>query len=206
MKSLTFRLLLLMLASGLGLWLGAGSRSAAAGKVTVQRENPGKSLIADAFSFNILMARAELAEPQTVQSTRPAAPAAVVVAQSEPVETVEAPVRVALQFHPPGPLGIHPLAPPRVRPAGAWQIRVEGQMARLRQTENQVQVILRGLPGLKLAERERFEKKLQCELQRASRTLETLTLDEPAGGPEPPALPEVPVQDAPGDAVPNCGN
>ncbi len=200
LKSLTFRLILLTLASGLGLWLGAGSRSAAAGRVKVQGENPGKWLIADAFRFDLLLARAEPAAPPAVPAESQTRPAAVVVAQSEPVETVKAPMRAALILHEPGPRIIHP----RVRPNGAWQMRVEGQMADLRQTETRVQEILKGLPGLAPAEREMVQKRLQCELQRASKALERLALDEPMGGPEPSVTAEVPGENTPLAAPPGC--
>jgi hypothetical protein len=208
LSSLSFRLILLMLASGLGLWLGAGARSATAGKVTVQRENPGKWLIADAFRFDILLARAEPAKPpadasaaRTESQTRPAA---VVVARSEPVETVEVPLRVALDLRGPGPLRIHARMQPENRPAGVWRMRIEGQVAQLRQTERQTQEILRGLPGL--APVEMIQKRLECELQRASKTLEALELDEPAPGPATGAAAEVSVVGTPHATPPGCTN
>lgn len=199
LTSVTFRLILFTLASGLGLWLGAGSRSAVAGKATARRENPGKWLIADAFRFDILLARAEPAEPQAVQATSQTAPATVVVAQSEPVATVEAPMTATLCLQGPGPR-IHP----RVRPTGPWQVRIVGQVAQLRQTNSHVQEVLKGLPGLMPVERQKLQERLQCELQRASEALETLTLDEPMGGPEIPALPEVLVVSTPEAATPGC--
>ena len=197
LRSVTFRLILLTLASGLGLWLGAGSRSTVAGKATLRSENPRKWLIADAFRFDILLARAEPATP-------PAVPAAVVVARREPVETVEAPMRVALVLPMPGPLRIsprvQPRVPPQMRPASAWQVRIEGRMAHLRQTQNQLQERLTGLP----AERGMTQESLQCELQRASTALETLTLDQAIPGPAIGAAAEFPVEGRPLAATPGC--
>lgn len=204
LRSVTFRLVLFTLASGLGLWLGAGSRSTIPGRATVRRENPGKWLIADAFRFDILLARAEPATPPAVQAASPAVPAAVVVAQSEPVETVEAPMRVALVLPMPGPLRtsprVQPRLPPQMRPASAWQVRVEGRMAHLRQTQNQLQARLTGLP----AERGMTQESLQCELQRASTALETLTLDQAIPGPAIGAAAEFPAEGRPFAATPGC--
>jgi len=201
LKSLTFRLILLTLASGLGLWLGAGSRSAATGKVTAQGENPDKWLIADAFRFDILLARAEPAAAEAVAAESQTRPAAVVVARIVPVETVESPMRVALVLRVPGPPRV---IRPQMRPTGARQMRIEGQMAQIRQTEERVQGLLKGLPGLMPAEREKVQKRLQCELQRASRTLETLALEEAMDGPETPMAADIPEDGTADAATPSC--
>ena len=199
LTSVTFRLILFTLASGLGLWLGAGSRSTLPGRATAQNENPGKSLIADAFRFDILLARAEPATPPAVQAASPAVPAEVVVAQSEPVATVQAPMRAMLCLQGPAPR-----IQPRVRPAGPWQARIAGQVAQLRQTNIHLQEVLKGLPVLMPADRQKLQVNLQCELQRASEALETLTLEQPMGEPERPAMPEVPVVTPLETAAPGC--
>ena len=201
LRSVTFRLILFTLASGLGLWLGAGSRSTLPGRATVRSENPGKWLIADAFRFDILLARAEPATPPAVQAACPAVPAAVVVAQSEPVATVQAPMRAMLCLQGPAPR-----IQPRVRPAGPWQARIAGQVAQLRQTNIHLQEVLKGLPVLMPADRQKLQVNLQCELQRASEALETLTLEQPMGGPERPAMPVVPDVSPRETAAPGCGN
>ena len=202
LRSVTFRLILFTLASGLGLWLGAGSRSTLPGRATVRSENPGKWLIADAFRFDILLARAEPAAPPAVQAASQTVPAAVVVAQSEPVATVEAPMKATLCLL----QGPAPRIQPRARPTGPWQVRIVGQVAQLRQTNIHVQEILKGLPGLMPADRQKLQVNLQCELQRASEALETLTLEQPMGEPERPAMPEVPVVSPLETAAPGCGN
>lgn len=202
LRSVTFRLILFTLASGLGLWLGAGSRSTLPGRATVRSENPGKWLIADAFRFDILLARAEPAAPPAVQAASQTVPAAVVVAQSEPVATVEAPMKATLCLL----QGPAPRIQPRVRPTGPWQARIAGQVAQLRQTNIHLQEVLKGLPGLMPADRQKLQVNLQCELQRASEALETLTLEQPMGEPERPAMPEVPVVSPLETAAPGCGN
>ena len=201
LRSVTFRLILFTLASGLGLWLGAGSRSTLPGRATVRSENPGKWLIADAFRFDILLARAEPATPPAGQAASPAVPAAVVVAQSEPVATVQAPMRAMRCLQGPAPR-----IQPRVRPAGPWQARIAGQVAQLRQTNIHLQEVLKGLPVLMPADRQKLQVNLQCELQRASEALETLTLEQPMGGPERPAMPVVPDVSPRETAAPGCGN
>jgi hypothetical protein len=192
LRSVTFRLILLTLASGLGLWLGAGSRSTLPGKAAAHSDNPGKWLIADAFRFDILLARAEPATPPAVPAASQTLPAAVVVARSEPVATMEAPMKATLCLQGPA------------RPTGPWQARIVGQVAQLRQTQNQGQERLKGLPGLVPADRQKRQERLQCELQRASEALETLTLEQPMGGPERPAIPEVPVVSPLETVAPGC--
>jgi hypothetical protein len=81
-----------------------------------------------------------------------------------------------------------------------------GQVAQLRQTNIHVQEILKGLPGLMPADRQKLQVNLQCELQRASEALETLTLEQPMGGPERPAMPVVPDVSPRETAAPGCGN
>lgn len=208
LASLTFRLILLVVASAVGLWLGASSRWAAAVKPTVQRVDRGKSLIADAFRFDILLARAEPEARPAAPAESPTAPAAVVVAQSEPVQTVEAPMRVGLELRGPGPRRIHPLMRPQIGPRGrtavAWQIRDEGRMAQFGPTDIQLKEILRGLPGFTPGEQKMIQAKVQCELARVSKKLGTLVRLEPFPRPETEAAAEVSVEDGPSPAPPGC--
>jgi hypothetical protein len=157
-------------------------------------------LIADAFRFDILLARAEPAAPPAVPAASQTVPAAVVVAQSEPVATVEAPMKATLCLL----QGPAPRIHPRGRPAGPWQARIVGQVAQLRQANIHLQEVLKGLPGLMPADRRKLQERLQCELQRASEALETLTLEQPMGGPERPAMPVVPVVSPLETVAPGC--
>ena len=166
--SWAFRLVLLILAGGAGLWLGAGSRTTAAGKPPVQRADPWKSLTADAFRFDILLARSQPAASPVALAERPAAPAAVVVEHTEPVPVVQAPMQAALDL--PGPAQPrlrHPTGPP-ARPAGARQNRVQGRVAQLDQTQERVQAILKALPGLQTALRRQVDAQVQCQLARVA--------------------------------------
>ena len=77
-------------------------------------------------------------------------------------------------------------------------------MAQIRRTEERVQELLKGLPGLMPAEREKVQKSIQCELQRASKALETLALEEAMGGPETPMAADVPEDGTADAATPSC--
>lgn len=186
--SLAFRLILLILAGGVGLWLGAGSRTTAAGKPPVQRSDPWKSLTADAFRFDILLARSQPATPPVAPAVSPAAPAAVVVEHIEPVPTVEAPLQAALELPGPAQLRMRHSIGSRARPAGALQIRVEGRVAQLDQTQQHVQAILKALPGLQTALRRQVDAQVQCQLARVAKQLDEMKADLPPLPPDPPQM------------------
>ncbi|MGO9240580.1 MAG: hypothetical protein ACLQBJ_07185 [Bryobacteraceae bacterium] len=176
---MAFRLILLILAGGVGLWLGAGSRTAAAAKPPVRRADPAKSLTADEFRFDILLSRSQPATPPLAPAASPAPPAAVVVAHTEPVPVVQATVQAALDL--PGPARRqlrHPLGP-RARPAGALQIRVEGRVAPLEVTDEHVQAILTALPAMQTALRRQLDAQVQCELARFAKQLDAIKADLP---------------------------
>jgi len=185
---LAFRLILLILAGGVGLWLGAGSRTTAAGKPPVQRADPWKSLTADAFRFDILLARSQPATPPVAPAESPAGPAAVVVEHTEPVPTVEAPVQAALDLPGTARPRLRHLTGPRARPAGASQIRVEGRVVQLVETDKHVQAILKALPGLQTALRRQVDAQVQCELARVAKQLDQMKADLPQLPPESPQM------------------
>ena len=204
LNSLAFRLILLVLAGGLGLWLGSDSRPVAAGNAVAKQQDAGKSLIADVFRFDILLAQTEPAAEavKTAQpAVEPAAPATVVMAQSQPVPTVEVPLRASLELRIPGPRPI----PAHLRPVRMARPPMLGDLAHLRETQVGVQAVIQDLPGLSLADKRRIEHKVQCELSRASKKLEVLSLEEPPAAPEPPSPPQVLVRASVSDREPNCG-
>jgi hypothetical protein len=205
MGSWTFRLFLLVVASAMGLWLGAGSRTVAAGKPAARRADVGKPLIADAFRFDILLARAEPARKPVVPA---ATPAVTIVACNEPIATAEVPLRVALELRGPGQLRIRPVMKPRKGPRMhqmvALQIRLDGPAAQLAPTEKHVQEFLRGLPGLIKVQRELLQQKLQCELVRASAAAQALTRDERIPVPELDGTFEFPAERTVVTAPPGC--
>jgi len=215
LKSITFRLILWVLAGGIGLWLGAGTRPVAAGNVMAKQHDTGKSLIAEAFRFDLLLAKAEPAaeggrtteaasgaEEAAQPAVEPAEPATVVLAQSQPVSTVEVPLRASLELCIPGPRQI----PAHVRPVRMARPPMLGDLARLRDTQFRVQAVVQDLPGLSLADKRKIEHKVQCELSRASKKLEILSLEEPPATPEPPSPPQVFVRTGASDSDPDCGS
>ncbi len=183
--SLAFRLILLILAGGVGLWLGAGSRTTAAAKPPVQRADPAKSLTADEFRFDILLARSQPATPPLAPAESPAPPAVVVVGHTEPVPVVQAPVQAALDLPGPAQRHLRHLLGPRARPAGALQIRVEGRVAQLEVTDEHVQAILTALPAMRTALRRQLDAQVQCQLARVAGQLDQIKANLP---PLPPPM------------------
>lgn len=92
--SWTSRIILSLLACGIGLWLGTGTRNVAAGGGTAKRPVAPQTAIADLFRFDILLA----GKGSTVKPVRPKPaseiqhklPAEVLVAMGQRPEPVQA--------------------------------------------------------------------------------------------------------------------
>jgi hypothetical protein len=183
-NSWTSRIILWTLASVVGLWLGTGARTAAAGGQASRPSRTAQAAIADVFRFDILLAGkespAEPVRPKAPTATQYNLPAAVLLAMEQRPEPVPSVMPKTLS-------SAHPrfmFAPP-ARPAGPWRMKWDGNMAHLEHAQQALQAALAMVPDLNAADR----KSIQIEVDKACEQIGTLRMqqaDHAPGPPEPP--------------------
>lgn len=185
-RSWTSRIILWTLASGIGLWLGTGARTAAAGGQASRPVASAQAAIADVFRFDILLAgkdsraKRQSVRPQTAPTTKYSLPAAVRLAIGQRPEPVSSPFPQTLSNQ-------HPrfrFALP-VKPAGAMRMKWDERTARLEHTQMDLQRILATVPGLTATDRE----SIQNEVDKACAQIGTLRVERAKYAPEPPEPP-----------------
>jgi hypothetical protein len=182
--SWTPRVILWALACGVGLWLGTGTRSVAAGGQTNRPSAAAQTAIADIFRFDILLAGKEpTAQPVQSKATpgkQYKLPTAVLVAIGQRPE----PVRSAMPKTLACTRARFMIVPP-ASPAGPWHLNLEANMARLEQTKNRLQALLATVQGLTAADR----KSVQMEVDKACAGIGSLQMEQAIQAPEPPEPP-----------------
>jgi hypothetical protein len=186
-RSWTSRIILWTLASVVGLWLGIGSRTAAAGGQNGRPSRTTQTAIADIFRFDILLAGkeppAEQVRPNAPTATRYSLPPAVLLAMEQRPEPVPSAMPKTLSSARPRFM----FSPP-ARPAGPWLMKGDGNMAHLEHTQQAVQAALAMVPDLTAADR----KSIQVEVDQACEQIGSLRMqhaDHVPGPPESPARP-----------------
>lgn len=168
--SWTSRIILSLLACGIGLWLGTGTRNVAAGGGTAKRPVAPQTAIADLFRFDILLAGKEF----TLQPVRPEAapkrqrklPAEVLVAMGQRPEPVSSAIPKTLAC-----------ARPRfmiTAPVGPWRMKLGANMARLEHRQEGVNVLQGTLTGMSAADR----NSIQVELDKACEQIGSLRMEQ----------------------------
>ena len=182
--SWTSRIILWTLACAIGLWLGMGSRTAAAGGKAIGPSVAAKTAIADVFRFDILLAGKEspgTSSPRKAVSEKQFnLPAAVLIALEQRPEPVPSAMPKTLACTRPRFM----LAPP-VRPAGPWRVQLDANMARSEQTQHGLRSLLTTVPGLTVAQR----RSIQAEVEKACEQIGSLRMEETIQAPQPPEPP-----------------
>jgi hypothetical protein len=185
-RSWTSRIILWTLASGVGLWLGTGARTAAAGGQATRPVASAQAAIADVFRFDILLAgkdsraKRQPARPQAASSTQHNLPAAVLLAMNQRPEPVPSPLPQALSNQ-------HPrfrFALP-AKPAGAMRMKWDARTAHLEHTQKDLRRILATVPGLTATDRE----SIQSEVDKACAQVGALRMERAKYASEPPEPP-----------------
>lgn len=183
-RSWTPRIILWTLASIVGLYLGTGTRTVAAGGRASRPVATAQAAIADIFRFDILLAGKE----------QPAAP---VRAKAVPVPKCELPevVLFARQQRPEPVASIMPttlsdphrrwMFTPPAKPAGVWRMKPDERIARLEHTQESLKAVLATVPGLSSADR----KSIQVEVDKACEQMGALRMEQSEHVPEPPEPP-----------------
>jgi hypothetical protein len=160
--SWTPRIILWTLACGVGLWLGTGTRTSAAGGQTSRPSTTAQTAIADIFRFDILLAGKE-PSAQPVQSTKVPEeprklPMAVLVAMQQRPDPVPSVMPKTLSCTRPRFM----ITPPG-RPGRPVSMHLDGNMALLEQTQARLQALLATVQGLTADDR----KSIQSEVDKA---------------------------------------
>jgi hypothetical protein len=137
-NSWTSRILLWTLASVVGLWLGTGARTVAAGGQASRPAGTAQAAIADVFRFDILLAGKESpaaeVRPKAPSATQRNLPAEVLLAMEQRPEPVPSVMPKTLSSgHP------HFMFTPPARPAGPWRMKWDRNMAHLEHTQQALQ-------------------------------------------------------------------
>jgi hypothetical protein len=185
-RSWTSRIILWTLASGIGLWLGMGARTEAAGGQVSRPVASAQAAIADVFRFDILLAgkdaraKQQPARPQTASAPQHSLPAEVLQAMSQRPEPVPSPIPQTLST----PHLRFRFALP-VKPAGVMRMKWDERTAHLEHQQKNLQRILATVPGLTATDRE----SIQTEVDKACAQIGTLRVERVKYAPEPPELP-----------------
>lgn len=185
----------------IGLWLGTTVHPAAARGQVARPSGGYQASIADVFRWDIMLAGKEPQAKPVRQEAAPARkyklPEALLCAleqRPEPVPSVF-PQRLS---------GIHPrfyMAPPS-KPAGAWRMKLDAQMARLEHEQETPRVALPTMPGLSPSDRKSIQNQVDraCAQVRSLRMEQAVRIPDPAepfveltsGWPAPPSSPAMP--------------
>jgi len=186
-RSWTPRIILWTLASVVGLWLGTGARTVAAGGQNSRPSRTTQAAIADVFRFDILLAGkeqpAEQVRPKAPKATQYILPGEVLLAMKQRPEPVASAMPKTLSSARP-----HFMFTPPGKRAGPWRVKWDGNIAHLEHTQQALQAALAMVPDLTAADR----KSIQIEVENAcakvgSRRMEqAIHTPDPAGAPEPP--------------------
>ena len=183
-NSWTARILLWTLTSVVGLWLGTGARTVAAGGQASRPAGTAQAAIADVFRFDILLAGKEPPPAQVHAKAATAAqrnlPPEVLLAMEQRPEPVPSVMPKTLS-------AAHPrfmFAPP-AKPAGPWRMKWDGNMAQLEHTQQALQAALATVPDLSSADR----KSIQIEVDKACQQIGTLRMEQGDRVPGPPDHP-----------------
>ena len=182
------RIILWAFACLVGLWLGAGSRTVAAGGQAPGKTSAAQTALADVFRFDILMAGREpavkRAQPKPAPQKLFNLPETVLLAMAQRPEPVSSAMPKTLSY-------THPrfqIAPP-ARPAGPWRVKLNVEMSHLGQNPKKLHAVLATVPGLSAAD----QKSIQVEVQQACEQVESLRRMQRAiripPPPEPPMEP-----------------
>ena len=156
--ALTPRIILWTLAGAMGLWLGMGSRTVAAGGKTTAPAAAAQTAIADVFSFDILLAgKQPTVHPKAPPAKSPMRlPEVVLVALQQRPEPVQSAmpqtltcVRTRLAMSPPA------------RPGRRWNMELNANLARLEHAHASLVSLLATVPGLSPADRRSIEKQAE---------------------------------------------
>jgi hypothetical protein len=179
--SWTPRIILWTLACCVGLWLGAGTRTSAAGGQTNRPSAAAQAALADIFRFDILLAGKEPIARAVQSKAAPEKqyhlPAAVLVATLQRPEPVSSVMPRTLACTRPRFM----IAPP-ARPAGAWSMNLEANMARLEPTQRGLRALLATVQGLTFTDR----KSIQIEVDKACAQIGVFRSEPMLQAPEPP--------------------
>jgi hypothetical protein len=180
------RIILWTLACGIGLWLGAGTRTSAAGGQTSRPSAAAQTAIADIFRFDILVAGKE-ATAQPVRSAAAAEkqyslPTVVLAAMRQRPEPVPSAMPRTLVCSRPR----LSMAPP-ARPDEPWRMDLgrmdlEASMARVENAQRGMQALLTAVQGLTDADR----KSIQVEVDKACAQIDAFRAEPLVHAPEPP--------------------
>lgn len=172
--SWTPRIILWTLACVLGLWLGTGTHTVTAGGQKNKPSAAAQSALADVFRFDILLAGKESAvkpvRPKPALEAKCNLPAAFLAAMQQRPEPVYSVMPKTLSNTRPRFM----FAPPS-RPAGPWRVQLDtANMARLEQTQKQLQATLEIVPGMSAADR----KSIQIEVDNACARIDSLRREQ----------------------------
>ena len=181
-NSWTSRIVLWTLAGVVGLWLGTGTRTVAAGGQASRSAGTAQAAIAEVFRFDILLAGkespAEPVRPKAPKATQYILPAEVLLAMEQRPEPVPSSMPKTLS-------SAHPrfMFTPPARPTGPWRMKWDGNMAHLEHTQAGLQAALAMVPGLTAADR----KSIQIEVENACAQTGALQMEQTTHSPEPSA-------------------
>jgi hypothetical protein len=183
-RSWTPRIILWTLASVVGLWLGTGTRTVAAGGQASRPVATAQAAIADIFRFDILLAGKEKpaapVHPKAAPAVKCELPEAVLFARLQRPEPVASVMPKTLSnSHRPWMF-----APP-AKPAGAWRMKLEEKTAMLEHTQENLKAALATVSGLSAADR----KSIQVELDKACDQIGAIRMQQWDRVPGPPELP-----------------
>ncbi len=180
-KRWTPRIVVWTIACVTGLWLGTGSRPAAAHGQVAQPSEGYQASLADVFRWDILLAGKESPAPPVYTKAVPTKqfklPQTLLCALRQRPEPVPSTFPQRLS-------GVHPrfhFAPPS-KPAGGWRMQWDERMALLEHRQEGLRVVLQTVPGLSPADR----RSIQAQVDKACAQVGSLRMQQAARMPEPP--------------------